>query len=299
MKKLSILVANLLLVTSFSIANEYDPNAVLSANAGPDTTLHLRPSNRATFLDGSLSTANPSTDGIVSYEWYEGDKFIGPSATRWYNLTTNGPHTITLKVTDSTGATATDDVVVTVEGGISADAGEDITINITPSNRAVFLDGSKSVASALSEGIVKYEWFNDDTGEFIGYGATRWYVVDKKNGPIHIRLRITDTNGDVSEDTVVVTVNGVNRLVANAGEDKVLNVTPSNRAVHLDGTNSSVASGHTIVSYKWYDNDVYIGPNAQRWYVPTAGVHDIKLVIIDETGNISEDHMNLTVNMPE
>ena len=86
-------------------------------------------------------------------------------------------------------------------------------------------------------------------------------------------------------------------LTANAGDDVVLNVTPSHRAVYLNGKRSNTSLGHSIVSYKWYDNNAYIGSHATRWYVPHgSGVHDIKLVVKDNQGNSDEDHINLTVN---
>jgi len=294
MKKLNFLMISLSLIVVGSSALEYDTNAVLKADAGPDSTLHLSPSNNATFLDGSLSISNPNNDGIVNYEWYEGSQYIGPSASRWYVLPTIGEHNITLKVMDSDGDVSYDNVIVTVEDGLQADAGNDYVLNVTPSNTAVFLDGSGSVAGITSNGIVKYEWFTAD-GTFIGNGATRWYVLPE-NGEHTITLRITDTNGNTIEDTMVVTVHGIPELLANAGEDRTLSITPSNTAILLDGSTSFAPSGTNIVSYKWYDGSRFIGPSAIRWYVPHGnGQHNIKLVVTDDQGNSSEDSVVITV----
>ena len=53
---------------------------------------------------------------IASYEWINGTKVIGTTAT----LTTDfnvasSPHTITLRVTDNGGATASDNIIITIE----------------------------------------------------------------------------------------------------------------------------------------------------------------------------------------
>ena len=82
-------------------------------------------------------------------------------------------------------------------------------------------------------------------------------------------------------------------LTANAGTDKILNITPSNRAVHLVGK----GVGDEPLTYKWYENSKYIGSHASRWYTITQnGQHEITLVITDANGNKATDTMIVTVN---
>ncbi len=84
-----------------------------TANAGPDQTAECP--NVA--LDGSASTDPNSTPGtnddIVSYEWSLGDSVIATGEVTSCKLPV-GVHVITLKVTDTMGATDTDTVTVTV-----------------------------------------------------------------------------------------------------------------------------------------------------------------------------------------
>lgn len=94
-----------------------DANAVPTADAGDDQTANDSDGNGSenVTLDGSGSSDSDGT--IVSYEWKKGETVIATGVTPTVNLTT-GEHTITLTVTDNNGATASDDVVITVTGPV-------------------------------------------------------------------------------------------------------------------------------------------------------------------------------------
>ena len=83
-------------------------------------------------LDGSGSSDPDSTEGtnddIVLFEWVEGDIILGEGEILDVDLSL-GAHTITLQVTDSMGATDTDEVVVTVVDTTPPE----VTIEMSPS----------------------------------------------------------------------------------------------------------------------------------------------------------------------
>ena len=87
------------------------------ANAGPDQTVPCTGDSSAQVtLNGSGST--DANNDIASYEWFE---FYGTPQQVLLDhgqmvevVLSTGTHTITLVVTDATGATSTDEVVVTV-----------------------------------------------------------------------------------------------------------------------------------------------------------------------------------------
>jgi len=87
------------------------------ANAGADQTVECTGNSQAAVrLDGSAST-DPNND-ITTYEWFEhfgaaDQVLLGTGKTLTVNLAV-GSHTITLRVTDATGKTSTDEVVVDV-----------------------------------------------------------------------------------------------------------------------------------------------------------------------------------------
>lgn len=83
------------------------------ANAGADQTLtdSDRNGSETITLDGTGSSDSDGT--IVSYTWTEGSTTLGTGATLNYTFSI-GIHTLTLAVTDNNGATATDQIIITV-----------------------------------------------------------------------------------------------------------------------------------------------------------------------------------------
>jgi subtilisin family serine protease/subtilase family serine protease len=83
------------------------------ADAGPDQTVPDadRDGSETVNLDGSESSDRDGS--IATYEWLEGGTSIATGATASVSLAV-GAHTLTLKVTDDGGETATDTVIINV-----------------------------------------------------------------------------------------------------------------------------------------------------------------------------------------
>lgn len=86
------------------------------ANAGPDQIVECTGNlQAAVHLDGSAST-DPNGD-ITTYEWFENYATTPTPLGTGDKITVNlalGTHTVTLRVTDATAKTSTDDVVIQV-----------------------------------------------------------------------------------------------------------------------------------------------------------------------------------------
>lgn len=100
-------------VKQYTVTVTQAQNNLPIADAGAD---------KIAFLSGSNTTAAATLDGsgssdlegpIVSYQWKSGSTIVGSTAIVNLNLTL-GIHTYELTVTDSSGATATDSVVIDV-----------------------------------------------------------------------------------------------------------------------------------------------------------------------------------------
>ena len=89
-------------------------NAPPVADAGADQDVEC---GTETLLDASASTDPDSTagtnDGIAKFEWLLGEELLGEGETLEATLPL-GTNVVTLRVTDAAGATATDEVTITV-----------------------------------------------------------------------------------------------------------------------------------------------------------------------------------------
>jgi hypothetical protein len=182
-----------------------DQISPLVANAGADQTIADGDNNGSEIitLDGTASSGN-----IVSYVWSDTNGQIATGATPQVQFQV-GVYNLTLTVTDDQGATATDEVVITVTEGASqntppvANAGTDQTVTDGDNNgsEVVSLDGS---ASSDSDGnIVSYVW--SDTNGQIATGVSP--QVQFAVGTHNVTLTVTDDQGAAATDDMVITVN--------------------------------------------------------------------------------------------
>jgi hypothetical protein len=207
------------------------------ANAGNDTTVSGPVSSL--ILNG---TGSYDPDGsIVTYNWY---KLSGPNVSiAIVNSNTSTPGVIglaagtyvfELKVTDNQGATATDDVTVTVlagQGGSSlvASAGNDTTIAL-PSN-SIALNGSGSTDAGGT--ITSYTWVQLSGPSASTLGSPGMAVSLASNlevGQYIFQLTVKDDQGNTS--TATVTVNVVNDLRF-TGDQVLVYPNPAQSQVHL------------------------------------------------------------------
>ena len=273
------------------------------ANAGPDKVLTL-PTNSLN-INGSGSD---NDGGIITYLW---TKLSGPSATitnatqavvTISNLV-EGKYTFRLTVTDDQGATATDDVKVTVNAQTVnqppvANAGPDKTISL-PAN-TTSLSGSGSDADGS---IAFYSW-TKISGPAVNISGANTATADLTNlveGGYVFRLTVTDNMGSTASDDVNVTVLGedVNvSPVADAGANEVITL-PVNSITLFGGASDSDGS---IVSYEWTKVS---GPSAVLTNASTAtlsvssmlaGTYVFRLTVTDNDGAIDSDEVRVKVN---
>jgi hypothetical protein len=270
------------------------------------------PVNSST-LNGAASV---DADGnIVSYAWTKQSgpapyTIVDPTAvTTGLTDLAAGTYVFRLKVTDNKGASAEDDVVVTVNPAATtgnkppvANAGKDIVINLPVNNTT--LDGSGS--SDPDGSIASYAWSKQSgpTDYRIANAAVvRTAVTNLVAGTYVFRLKVTDNKGASSEDDVTVTVNpevaGNKPPVANAGSDIVISLPVD--TVTLNGSGSKDADGK-IVLYAWtkisgpaqfsFSNPNAVGPTVTKL---VAGDYVFRLLVKDDKGATSEDDVSVTV----
>ena len=285
--------------------NIFAPKQAPVANAGKDETV---PEGQATVLHGETSSA-PS--GIIkSYLW---TKVSGPSnpeiltpagASTWIRNMVAGVYVFRLTVTDNYGATAFDEVAITVTakaGTLSpvANAGNDQAI---PEGQATVLNGESSTAPGGS--LKSYSWSKisgPSSYEILTPTQPSTWIRNMVAGIYTYRLTVTDNNGMTAFDDVVVTVTATMLTqppVANAGKDETI---PEGQATVLHGESSS-APGGTIKSYLWTKVSgpaslEMLTPNASSTWIRNlaAGSYVFRLTITDNNGLTAYDDVIINV----
>ncbi len=275
------------------------------ANAGAGQTITL-PTNSVT-VDGSASKDQDGT--ITAYAW---SQTSGPSAATIASPATvstgisglqQGIYIFALKVTDNSGATASDTLTITVNAAANlppvANAGSSKSITL-PVN-SVTLDGSLS--SDPDGTISSYSWIQvtgPSASTLTGATASVATASNLVAGQYTFQLTVTDNKGASSSAQVKITVSaaGPQPPVANAGANQTITL-PTN-SVTIDGSGSTASSG-SIASYVWSESS---GPSAVSLTNTAqdvlnnlkAGIYIFLLTVTDNTGGTASDSVTITVN---
>jgi hypothetical protein len=276
-------------------------NQAPTANAGADQTITL-PANSV-----SLAGSGTDADGtIVTYAW---TKLTGGAATLTSPSSASttitglvaGSYTFRLTVTDNSGASTSDDVIVTVNAATNqpptVNAGQDQTITLPVSS--VNLSGTASDADGS---IVTYAWtqVGGVAATIVSPSDSTTSITGLSAGTYTFRLTVTDNNGASASDDVNVVVNSTTNQppTVNAGLDQTITLPVS--SVNLSGT-ASDADG-SIVTYAW-TRVTGTGGTISSPVTPStsvtglsAGSYTFRLTVTDNSGASTSDDVIVLVN---
>jgi len=274
------------------------PNVPPVANAGIDTVLNA--SAVSVLLQGSGSDPDGT---ITSYHW---EKISGPAA---YNFTqpdsahtvvtglVPGIYTFRLKVTDNAGASATDEVEVSLAAPNDppiANAGPFKVVTLPQTSTTI--QGS---ATDPNGDAVSYQW------TLVSGPAT--YTIANATEPVTalsnlvpgtywFRLTTTDSHGATDTDTTRVDVNIAPSLTASADQTITLPV----NAVTVTGWGSDVDG--TIAGYTWTkisgpSQYTIVSPYSAQTDITNlvVGVYKFELKVTDNFDAAARDTVTITV----
>jgi hypothetical protein len=286
------------------IVNAAPANQPPVANAGADITITL-PTNLVN-LNGSASNDPDGT--ISSYAW---SQVSGPAQALIMTASNpasavgglqQGVYVFSLTVTDNSGATATDNLTVTVNGvpNLPPVANAGISQSITLPANSLTLDGSLS--SDPDGSIAAYSWAQvsgPSAAAIAGGSSSKPTASGLVAGQYIFQLTVTDNKGATATSSVKITVSnsGVQPPIANAGADQAITL-PTNTVI-IDASASSASSGN-IVSYVWTEKSGPSTVSLSNTAINTvnnlqAGVYTFKLTVTDNNGATGTDSVNITV----
>ncbi len=211
-----------------------------------------------------------------------------------------GTYSIIVTVSDGKGGEDSQVVEITVvspNGAPTANAGADQTVTDADDNGSeeITLDGS---ASADGDGeIASYVWTDNGTQIATGVNPT----VTLSVGVRTITLTVTDNDGAIDTDEVVITVNSPanESPTADAGVDQALVDADDNGSeeVTLDGSASADGDG-SIVSYVWSENGSDLATGVSPNVALAVGTHAIVLTVTDNDGATDSDELVVTISSP-
>jgi len=280
------------------------PNIPPVANAGVSIVITL-PTNTAT-----LTGSGTDTDGIItSYKWA---KIAGPvtgnisspiSAVTAVNSLVEGIYLFELTVQDNKGATARDTVKLTVNAAENqppvAEAGANQIINLPASTTTLTGTGIDFDGT-----IVSYSWIKiagPNGGNILSPNSFTTVINNLNVGEFQYEFSVTDNNGAVSADTILIRVDSlVNQApVADAGSNQVITL-PVNSTL-LKGAGTDVDG--SVISYSWGKisgpaQGVIVSPGKDSTTISNLeqGTYIFELTITDNHGAISTDIVQITVN---
>lgn len=243
-------------------------NILPIANAGADQMISL-----ASATINLLGSGSDSDGTITGYNW---TKVSGPAVTLTNSSTpvltisgfSAGVYTFRLTVTDSLGATASDDVTVTVSSSANLALGRP---TVTSSNENTSLTGSKAVdgntttrwSSQFSDG----QWMYVDLGSSMSISRVK--ITWETAVALNYKIQISD---DANTWTDIKTITGNSTLT-----NDLTGLMGSGRYVRMFGSARKTQYGFSIYEFEIYGIGGNAPPSAnagldQAIYLPTNSI---------------------------
>jgi len=230
-------------------------------------------------------TGSGSTGEITSYLWDFKDGNTSDEANPVHTFTDPGIYEVVLTVSDDSGMTNTDTIIINVSEAVSELSAQAEATPLTgTSPLEVTFTGSGSTG-----GITSYSWdFKDgNTSE-----ETNPLHTFNDPGSYEVVLKVTDDGGMANTDKIIINVSEpVSELSAQAEATSLTGTSP------LEVTFTGSNSAGEIASYSWDFKDGNTSDEANPVHTFTdAGNYEVELIVTDLSGETSTASIIITVN---
>jgi hypothetical protein len=242
--------------------------------------------------------SDPDNDA-VSAEWFEGANSLGTGASLTLDRPV-GQYHFTLKVTDSYGASATDEVGVEVlaesNQAPTANAGADQTAFLPRSGKRNARTASFTLNGAGSDpdnDAVTLDWFEGDKP----LGSDPSLTLTRPGGTYTFTLKVTDPYGASTSDEVVVYVQADSNQapVVDAGPDQTVVASSELTPVMLNGSVSDPDGSADRLVCVWREGRRVLGRRPKVTVKLKPGAHTLTLWVSDAHRHFSSDDVVVQV----
>lgn len=257
-------------------------NAPPTVDAGPDQTVAR---GQTAYFNGLLTDPGIADTHTITWNFGDGTTTTGTLAPI-HVYANSGVYTATLTVTDNDGGVGSDTLVMrvqavvpTVNAGADQSAAEGDAVNFT---------GAFSGTGTLSA--YTFTWnFGDGASASGTLTPTHTYA---DNGVYAVTLNVTDDEGQIGSDTLLVTVMNVAPTVE-AGSDEN---TIEGAAVSFSGTftDPGVQDTHTF-HWNFGDGLTASGALTATHIYTHSGIYTVTLTVTDGDGGVGSDTLRVTV----
>ncbi|MCP4541931.1 MAG: tandem-95 repeat protein, partial [Chloroflexi bacterium] len=267
-------VSDTLLVTVNNVAPTVD--------AGPDQF-----TNEGTEASFTGIFTDPGVLDTHTIAWSFGDGYTATGAlTPTHTYADDGAYTVILTVTDDDGGTDSDTLIVTVDNVAPyAYAGPDRSVD---EGEDVLFDGSFVDPGTVDTHTIEWDFSDGATDS----GTLNPIYAYADNGTYTVTLTVTDDDGGMDNDSLLVTVGNVAPTV-NAGPDQTVD---ENEQVHFGGSFTDPGSSDThTIEWDLGDGTTDTGALTPDHTYAESGAYTVTLTITDDDGGVDSDTLLVTV----
>jgi PKD repeat protein len=266
--------------------------AVKVDNVAPTIVNIVKPDliNEGELVEFKATATDAGINDTLTYTWNFGDSsspIIGQNAT--HTFADNGNYNVVLTVTDKDGASTTQSVAVKVDNVAPT------IVNIVKPDLINEGESVEFKATATDAGIndtLTYTWnFGDNTTPVTGQNVNHIFV---DNGNYSVVLTVTDKDGGVTTQTVVVKVDNVTPVIVNIVKPDQIN---EGESVEFKATATDAGINDTL-TYSWNFGDStnpVVGQNATHTFADN-GNYNVVLTVTDKDGSFTTQTVAVKVD---
>ncbi len=247
-------------------------------NADPSVSIHTNHNPTDVGVSVNLTSSISGGTPGYKYSWTVNGNNFNTSYVD-YTFTSAGTYTISLKITDKNGNTAT----ASISEVVNPDPSVSISVQYNPVDQGI----NDTLQAVISGGTSPFNYTWTLGSQVLNYSQEFHYAF-ASTGTYTINLTISDSQGLTSSTSVIIKV-----IAKPSAAIEGVNKTDISTETYWEGYGSY---GTAPYQYYWYINGVNTSSGLYLEYsFPKTGNYNISILIVDSQGDKAHAYLNVTV----